>query len=98
MASKLYEEFIKLSNEEKPYIDRKSGLSEEEYLKKLSESTTLYIGNLSFYTEEHQIIELFEYCGQVKNVIMGLNKNNGTPCGFCFVEYYNREDAETAKK
>lgn len=25
---------------------------------------------------------------------MGLDKYKKTPCGFCFIEYYNREDAE----
>src|SRR5690348_13809766 len=40
----------------------------------LSESTTLYVGNLSFYTTEEQIYELFSRCGRVKRVIMGLNK------------------------
>ena len=33
-------------------------------------------------------------CGDVKRVIMGLDKFKKTPCGFCFVEYYTREDAE----
>lgn len=27
---------------------------------------------------------------------MGLNKNTKLPCGFCFAEYYSREDAEKA--
>lgn len=29
---------------------------------------------------------------------MGLDKNSKTPCGFCFVLYYSREDAEDAVK
>ena len=29
---------------------------------------------------------------------MGLDKNLKTPCGFCFVEYHNRPDAERAVK
>jgi hypothetical protein len=52
----------------------------------LAVSTTLYVGNLSFYTTEEQIHEYFRRCGPVKRVIMGLNKNDKTPCGFCFVE------------
>ena len=101
---KLYEEIVRITNNEKPYIDRKAGLSEEDYLDKLAKSTTLYIGNLcggdneQYCTEEHQIMELFSLCGEVKNVIMGLNKNTGTPCGFSFVEYFTREDAESAKR
>ena len=26
-------------------------------------------------------------CGEVKRVIMGLDRVKKTPCGFCFVEY-----------
>ena len=26
-------------------------------------------------------------CGEVKRVIMGLDRMKKTPCGFCFVEY-----------
>jgi hypothetical protein len=34
----------------------------------------------------------------VKAIVMGLDKNLKTPCGFCFVEYHNRPDAERAVK
>ena len=59
-------------------------------------STTLYIGNLSYYTTEEQLHELFSKYGDVKRVIMGLDKFKRTPCGFCFVEYYTRQDCEAA--
>ena len=36
--------------------------------------------------------------GVVKTIIMGLDKIKLTPCGFCFVEYRNRRDAERAVK
>lgn len=58
--------------------------------KMLRNSTTLYIGNLSFYTTEEQIYELFGRSGDIKRVVMGLDKFKKTPCGFCFVEYYAR--------
>jgi nuclear cap-binding protein subunit 2 len=29
---------------------------------------------------------------------MGLDKFKRTPCGFCFVEFYTREDAENAMR
>ncbi|BFZ06740.1 hypothetical protein BsWGS_09779 [Bradybaena similaris] len=61
-------------------------------------SSTLYIGNLSFYTSECQIHELFNRAGDVKRIVMGLDKVRKTPCGFCFVEYYTREDAENAMR
>ena len=107
-ASALYEEIVKITKNEKPYFDRKSGLTEEQYFDRINKSSTLYIGNLvgsdswgdavpAFCTEENQLLEFFESCGEVKSVIMGLNKNKGTPCGFSFVEYFTRADAEIAK-
>merc|ERR1712142_1354106 len=54
----------------------------------------LYVGNMSFYTTEEQIHELFAKTGDIKRIIMGLDKVKKTPCGFCFLEYYTRKDAE----
>ncbi|KAI1105927.1 RNA-binding domain-containing protein [Jackrogersella minutella] len=59
----------------------------------LKNATTLYVGNLSFYTTEEQVYELFSKCGEIKRLVMGLDRVNKTPCGFCFVEYYTHEDA-----
>ncbi|XP_077294144.1 cap binding protein 20 [Arctopsyche grandis] len=70
----------------------KGSRTEQERL--LKDTTTMYIGNLSFYTTEEQIYELFSRCGDIRRVIMGLDKYKKTPCGFCFVEYYTRADAE----
>uniref|UniRef100_A0A8C4NCW7 Nuclear cap-binding protein subunit 2 n=1 Tax=Eptatretus burgeri TaxID=7764 RepID=A0A8C4NCW7_EPTBU len=61
-------------------------------------SSTLYVGNLSFYTTEEQINELFSKCGDIKKTVMGLDKVKKTPCGFCFVEYYTRADTEHAMR
>lgn len=72
------------------------GLGPEEYKLKLQLSTTLYVGNLSFYTYEAQLLEFFTQCGTVLNLIMGLNKVSKTPCGFCFVEYATKEHAQRA--
>ncbi|KAK5570485.1 nuclear cap binding complex subunit [Exophiala xenobiotica] len=44
----------------------------------LKDATTLYVGNL---------------CGEIKRLIMGLDRYQKTPCGFCFVEYYTHQDA-----
>jgi len=60
---------------------------------KLANATTIYVGNLSFYTTEEQIHELFSKCGEIKRIIMGLDRFQKTPCGFCFVEYYTHDDA-----
>ncbi|KAK8049991.1 hypothetical protein PG994_011721 [Apiospora phragmitis] len=59
----------------------------------LRNATTLYVGNLSFYTTEEQVYDLFSKCGEIKRLIMGLDRFNKTPCGFCFVEYYTHQDA-----
>uniref|UniRef100_F6WBD9 Nuclear cap-binding protein subunit 2 n=1 Tax=Equus caballus TaxID=9796 RepID=F6WBD9_HORSE len=70
----------------------------EEQEKLLKKSCTLYVGNLSFYTTEEQIYELFSKSGDIKKIIMGLDKMKKTACGFCFVEYYSRADAENAMR
>jgi len=72
------------------YVDRQSATATS-----LSESFTLYVGNLSFYTTEEQIYELFSKCGEVARIIMGLNRDTKTPCGFCFVEFVSHCDAES---
>ncbi|KAM7388160.1 hypothetical protein PAMP_024358 [Pampus punctatissimus] len=69
-----------------------------EQEKLLKASHTLYVGNLSFYTTEEQVHELFSKSGDVKRIIIGLDKVKKTACGFCFVEYYTRADAEHAMR
>lgn len=76
------------------YMDTIFQGTRAEQDKLLRLSTTLYIGNLSFYTTEEQIYELFSKCGDIRRIVMGLDKYKKTPCGFCFLEYYTREDAE----
>jgi nuclear cap-binding protein subunit 2 len=48
---------------------------------------------LSFQTSEAQVQALFSRVGPVNRVIMGLNSKTKTPCGFCFVEYFNASAA-----
>ncbi|KAI9505580.1 nuclear cap binding protein subunit 2, partial [Coemansia spiralis] len=64
----------------------------------LARTTTLYVGNLSFYTTEEQMYEVFSKAGEIKRIIMGLSRHTKTPCGFCFVEYYTHEDALNCMK
>ncbi|KAF6039958.1 Cbp20 [Bugula neritina] len=80
------------------YRDQHFKGSRTQQEEKLKASTTLYVGNLSFYTTEEQIWELFSRGGDVKRIIMGLDKHKRTPCGFCFVEYYDRADAENCMR
>ena len=78
------------------YTDRKFNGGHREWQKELEQSCTLYIGNLSFYTTEEQLYALFGTVGAVKRIVMGLDRNTKTPCGFCFVEYCRRPDCEDA--
>lgn len=45
-----------------------------------------------------QIYTLFGKVGAVRRVLMGLDRNTKTPCGFCFVIYHTRKDALAAVK
>ncbi|QRW00287.1 RNA recognition motif protein [Ceratobasidium sp. AG-Ba] len=84
------------------YRDSQSKLDAQRTQELLEKSSTLYVGNLSFYTTEEQIYDLFSKCassedgGGVKRIIMGLDRNTRTPCGFCFVEYYTHAEAAAA--
>jgi nuclear cap-binding protein subunit 2 len=71
---------------------------QEEFDARLLSSTTLYIGNLSFYTTEEQVHDAFSRAGRVARIVMGLDKHARTPCGFCFVVFEDRAAAEAAVK
>ena len=75
------------------YRDQRFHGTTDQFQACLSKSSTLYVGNLSFYTTEEQVYELFSKCGDVKRIIMGLDRFKKTPCGFCFVEYYTHDEA-----
>jgi nuclear cap-binding protein subunit 2 len=79
--------------EKKLYWDRSHYASPEEQMMALSKSSCLYVGNLSFTCRTMHVRDHFEQLGPVKEVIMGLDRNKKTPCGFCFVEYYDRRIA-----
>lgn len=74
------------------YRDRKYPGGMQLLEEDLQKSTTLYVGNLSFFTTEEQIHQVFSKTGEIKRIIMGLDRNKKTPCGFCFVEYYTKND------
>jgi len=56
------------------YRDNQFKGTRREQDRLLHTTSTLYIGNLSFYTTEEQITELFGKCGDLKRVVMGLDK------------------------
>ena len=133
------------------YKDRRFHGTQQQFDEALHTGTTVYVGNLSFFTTEDQIYEVrrkarrgrgrsgsaagggrrrrcllpllppllqclalnnppllsassltnlqvFSKVGDVKRIVMGLDKHRHTPCGFCFVVYYTREDTEDCVK
>jgi RNA recognition motif-containing protein len=79
---------------ESTYVDKQFDGTYEQYLQALQESTTVYVGNLAYVTREEQVYALFSTVAPVKRVIMGLDRNAKTPCGFCFVLLHSRSDTE----
>jgi RNA recognition motif-containing protein len=47
---------------------------------------TLFVGNVPFSCNEHEIANLFGEAGTVHSVKFILHKETGRPRGFCFVE------------
>ena len=90
------ESLYKLSNKKQEYYDKRSKLSEKEYFSLRRKSTTLYVGNLTAYTKEETLYRIFSMAGPIERLILGLNKKYMIPCGFCFVIFYNRQDAQRA--
>ena len=69
------------ANTQKIYVDRQFFASYEDQVQALTDSKTVYVGNLSFYTTEAQIVEYVRN-GTREKVIMGLNRHTKEPCGF----------------
>jgi nuclear cap-binding protein subunit 2 len=78
------------------YKDRQFPGTDADFETALRTTTTVYVGNLSFDTREYQLYELFSKAGDISRIIMGLDKFQKTPCGFCFVVYHDRAGAERA--
>ena len=53
-------ELFDFGNTERTYWDRKNWATLDSYKHALRTSTTLYVGNLSFYTQEAQIYAVFD--------------------------------------
>ena len=93
------EEFLNRGRETKMtgYIEKTFKGTEEEYIRAKKESATLYVSNLSFGHREEYLWRLFGLFGTVRRIIQGIHRNHRTPCGFAFVEYHRREDADAAQ-
>jgi len=59
-------------------------------------STTLFVGNLPYMFRERDVAEVFERCGRIRNVTVGVNRRTGQSKGYAFVEFEDRRDAEDA--
>ena len=56
----------------------------------------LYVGNLSFRTEENTLQDLFAQAGPVQSVRLMKDKATGQSRGFAFVEMETEEGAQAA--
>ena len=56
----------------------------------------LYVGNMSFDTNESDVRKAFEAHGQVDSVTIIMDRDTGRPKGFGFVEMSNEAEAKKA--
>jgi RNA recognition motif-containing protein len=56
----------------------------------------LYVGNLSFQSSSHDLVELFASIGAVESATVVEDRETGRSRGFGFVEMANQEDGEKA--
>ena len=56
----------------------------------------IFVGNLSFNTNEDELRQIFEGYGQVDRVSIMTDRDTGRSRGFCFVEMASNEDGEKA--
>jgi RNA recognition motif-containing protein len=56
----------------------------------------LFVGNLSYETQEHDLQDYFAQAGNVTTVTLMLDKFSGKSRGFAFVEFASAEDAAKA--
>jgi RNA recognition motif-containing protein len=56
----------------------------------------LFVGNLSFNTDERRLEELFQSVGAVDTVNIVRDQMTGRARGFAFVEMQSEEDAQSA--
>lgn len=59
-------------------------------------NTKLYVGNLSYYTTESQLSDLFAAVGEVRSVTIVTDRDTGRSRGFGFVEMATEQGAREA--
>ena len=58
----------------------------------------IYVGQLTYNTSEQQVKETFGKFGAIKTVHLVMDKATGRSRGFGFVEFENKESADSAIK
>ncbi|UKK00724.2 hypothetical protein MACK_000798 [Theileria orientalis] len=86
-----------ISNE-RVYWDKKSCTNKKQWLDKIANSSTVYVGNLAFSTPEERIHEVLQAAGEIDRIVLGLNSIQKSPCGFAFVIYKDVKSAKRAIK
>ena len=59
---------------------------------------TVFVGNLSYNTNEDDIRDFFKSCGEVKDVRLAKDHMDGRPKGFAHVEFMSPDDVNQALK
>ena len=96
MSGSASELFDDSESQQFAYWDRSCFDTFERQLEARTSSATVYVGNLSFFTAEERLQAVMSTAGDVRHVIMGINKHTRTPCGFAFVVYETPEEARGA--
>jgi nuclear cap-binding protein subunit 2 len=94
----LYDESTIKSNSVYYDFKVKGNVQKDVLQSSLESSTTLYVGNLPNTVKEEQLHELFSIVGPIERIVLGIDRDTREPCGFCFVEYVTRKDAEDCLK
>lgn len=61
-------------------------------------ATKLYVGNLNYQTQEHDLRECFSQYGQVVSANVITDRDTGRSRGFGFVEMATEEEARSAEQ
>ncbi len=61
-------------------------------------ATKLYVGNLNYQTQEHELRELFTPHGEVLSANVVTDRDTGRSRGFGFVEMATEEEARAAER
>jgi len=59
-------------------------------------STTIFVGGISYYSNEERMGEVFKDCGEIKDIRMPLNEDQSHNRGFCHVEFADAASVDKA--